>query len=82
VKLAKISLSYNDQANSVNAKKDVVFRPGASNTETFKVELKDKNKTSYEWQAQFFLNDGSTKKTPVNTTEEQTLVPQLSDATA
>ena len=82
VKLAKISLSYNDQPNSVNAKKDVVFRPGASNTETFKVELKDKNKTSYEWQAQFFLNDGSTKKTPVNTTEEQTLVPQLSDATA
>lgn len=80
VKLAKINLSYLDDKNDVKAKKDIIFKPGATDPQTFKVELKDKKKTSYDWQAQFFLNDGSSKKTPVISTEEETLIPQLSDA--
>lgn len=79
VKLAKISLQYTDPQNSINAKKDVVFKPGASNSVIFKVELKDKTKTSYQWQAMFFMTDGSVKKTGVKTSEEQTVIPQLSD---
>jgi hypothetical protein len=80
VKLARVSLSYTDTPNALNVKKDVVFRSGATDAGLFKVELKDKLKTAYQWQAQFFLNDGSNKRTPMNTTDDLTLLPQLTDA--
>jgi hypothetical protein len=79
VRLAKITLSYSDEANSVKAKKDVIFKQGSVQPQMFKVELKDKTKTSYTWKAEFFMIDGSDKKTPVTTTDDETLIPQLSD---
>lgn len=79
VKLAKISLQYTDPGNAINAKKDIIFKSGATDAVDWKVELKDKTKTAYQWQAMFFIVDGSVKKTESKTTEEQTLVPQLSD---
>jgi len=80
VKLARISLHYTDSANAIDVKKDFTFKLGAANETSFKVELKDKTKTSYEWRATFFLNDGSKKEVPPRIVEELTLIPQLSDA--
>ena len=80
VKLAKLTLQYRDPVNSVNVKRDFVFKPGQTDSGIFKVELKDKTKTAYQWQGMFFMVDGSVKKTALITSEELTLVPQLSDA--
>lgn len=77
VKLAKASLKYVDAANAINVKKDFVFKPGATEPGTFKVELKDKLKTAYEWQATFFMTDGSQTKTGPEASEEETLVLQI-----
>jgi hypothetical protein len=76
-KLVKVSLQYTDPANGINAKKDFIFKDGVTDPGLFKVELKDKTKTAYQWQASFFMQDGSTKKTDPATTEEQTLVLQV-----
>jgi hypothetical protein len=77
VKLAKVSLQYEDKANDLVVKKDVVFRPGSTDAFIWKVQLKDKKKTDYQYQYAFFMVDGSTKKVGPETTNEQTLLPQL-----
>ncbi|MDQ5870871.1 MAG: hypothetical protein M3547_01510 [Acidobacteriota bacterium] len=76
VKLAKITLEYKDAENGVRDVKDVVFRADAKDPVAWKVELKDKAKPNYRWQAQFFLKDGSAKKTKWATTSEETVLPQ------
>jgi hypothetical protein len=76
-KLVKVSLQYTDSANGINAKKDFIFKEGVTDPGLFKVELKDKAKTAYQWQASFFMQDGSTKKIDPTMTEEQTLVLQV-----
>ena len=77
VKLAKVALRYVDSANAIDAKKDVIFRTGATDSVAWKVEQKDKNKDDYQWQATFFLIDGTQKKTDLETTSEPTLLPEL-----
>jgi len=47
---------------------------------TWTVNLKDKSKNSYQWQATFFMKDGSTKKTDSATTSEPTVLPDVSAA--
>lgn len=81
VKLVKVSLQYEDVANSINVRKDITFRPGATDPVIWKVELKDKTKTKYKWQATFFPQGGGTPvKTPQELTDELSLYPQLPDA--
>jgi hypothetical protein len=77
VKLAKATLKYTDAANSLLVKKDFVFRTGATDPGSFRVELKDKLNTAYEWQATFFMMDGSVAKTTPEMSEEDTLVLQI-----
>ena len=77
IKLAKISLQYIDAANGINAKKDVIFRSGATDSQIWEVELKDKNKIDYQWQGTFYMTDGAQKKTDMVTTSEPTLIPEV-----
>jgi hypothetical protein len=82
VKLAKVSLQYTDPENGINERKDIIFKPGATDSVNWKVELKNKTKRSYTWQAMYFMADGSMTKTDLIDTEEPTLVLELSKAKA
>lgn len=76
VRLVRVSLSYDDGA-TVKARKDFTFRSGDSDAQQWTVDLKDKTKTSYTWSAIFFMNDGTRRTVGPETTDELTVVPQL-----
>lgn len=78
VKLVKVALQYEDVANGLNIRKDITFRPGSTDPVIWKVELKDKTKVKYKWQATFFpQGGGSPVKSAQETTDELTLYPQF-----
>lgn len=77
VKLARVSLQYPADGDPI-ARKDITFRPGAVDPVLWEVELKNKTKGEYKWQATFFPQGGSApKKTPWETTSDLTIFPQL-----
>ncbi|AKB48712.1 hypothetical protein MSKOL_2935 [Methanosarcina sp. Kolksee] len=76
VKLAKVSLSYQDPENGIVERKDVIIKPDSENPVDWSVKLKDKNKNAYQWQATFFMKDGSTRKTDLVTTSDLTVLPE------
>lgn len=80
IKLAKISLRYTDPPNLIDAKKDVLFKAGQTDTVQWKVELKNKTLTTYQWQATFFMNVPPNKIIKLKTSDDQTLIPDLADA--
>lgn len=77
IKLAKISLHYADPEHNIDDTHDIIFRPGANSAAVWKVEIKDKAEKQYQWQASYFLADGTVKKTEEATTAEETLVLEL-----
>ena len=74
VKLAKVSLSYKDEPNNIDEKKDFLFKAGSTSPMTWTVKLKDKTKNSYQWQAEFFMVDGTKKSIDLKTGSEPTLL--------
>jgi hypothetical protein len=76
VKLAKVALRYEDLANAVTQAKDLIFRDG-SPEQTWEVELKDKTKREYTWEAAYFLVDGTKRTAGPERSSEQTLVLQV-----
>lgn len=82
VKHAEISLRYADPVNGIDAKRDVILVANAKDPVKWTVELKDRAKVAYQWQATFFMADGSTSQTPVMSSEEPTVIPQLAQAQA
>ena len=78
--LVRVSLRYQDAANSVNVQKDLIFKPTAKDAATWTVELKDKNKREYEWRVQYFLTGGGQKATDWKRSTELTLVLEMPPA--
>jgi hypothetical protein len=76
IRLAKVSLRYEDAANSVSKQADNVFKQGSNTSFRWSVELKDKKKREYKWRAEYFLTNGR-KSTDWTTTSEPTLVLEL-----
>jgi hypothetical protein len=76
VKLANVSLHYEDPANAINERADFMFKTG-DQARAWKVDLKDKSKTEYHWSAKFFLVDGTHREIADATTEEMTLLLEL-----
>jgi hypothetical protein len=75
VKLAKVSLHYTDPANDIDESKDCIFKAGDTVPPfVWNVNLKDKQKSDYTWQASYFFTDGTSRKTDEVSTDEQTLV--------
>lgn len=77
VKLARVSLEYQDQANGIDERHDIIFRQGASGSEKWSVDLKDKSKNQYRWKVTFYLVAGGSKEIDWQTTTEPTLLPEL-----
>jgi hypothetical protein len=76
VRLAKVSLKYEDQANGINKQGDHVFKPGGDTSFKWTVELKDKKKRDYQWRVEYFLATGK-KATDWAPSSEPTLVLEM-----
>jgi hypothetical protein len=81
IKLAKVSLKYEDPANGINIQKDLIFKPTEHAAVTWIVELKTRGRREYQWRAQYFLTAGGAPQTTEwQTTSEPTIVLELSPA--
>ncbi|HEY0726708.1 MAG TPA: hypothetical protein VGD38_01480 [Pyrinomonadaceae bacterium] len=74
IKLAKVALHYVDSANGIDARKDLVIKKTDTSIPPWSVRIQDRTKKTYEWQATYFMSDGSQKKTTLETTGETSLV--------
>ena len=75
VKLVKVNLHYADAANGLDVRKDVLIKKDAP-APVWKVELKDKSKITFDWQATFYLgtNPPTQRQTPVTTTADRMII--------
>jgi len=73
----KVALSYSDSVNNVEKQSEIVFVADAEDPVTWQVELKDDSKRAYQWQATFFMTDGSTRTTTPVITKDLTVILQL-----
>lgn len=73
VKLAKVSLKYEDAENDVTEREDIILKKGAVPT-SWEVELKDKKKLEYDWKATFYMTDGSKRELDWTKTTEPSIV--------
>ena len=74
IKLAKVALHYADGANGIDARKDLVIKKTDTTIPPWSVRIQDKTKKTYDWQATYFMSDGTQKKTNLETTGETSLV--------
>lgn len=83
VKLVNVSLHYDDPVNGVSENQDFMFKAGEA-AKSWTVDLKDRQKKAFQWNAKFFLTDGSNRTIPPPsdpqhriTTEESTIILEL-----
>jgi hypothetical protein len=73
VKLVQLALRYVDEGNGVDVRKDLVIK-GTEPVSPWVVRLQDKTKKNYQWEATYFMTDGTKRHTNPATTGETTLV--------
>ncbi len=73
IKLVQLALHYVDEGNGVDVRKDLVIKSTAT-VPPWVVRLQDKTKKNYEWEATYFMSDGTKRHTNPATTGETTLV--------
>ena len=76
VRLAKVSLKYEDRDNGISKQADNVFKQGGNTSFRWSVELKDKKKRDYNWRVEYFLAVGK-KSTDWTPSSEPTLVLEM-----
>jgi hypothetical protein len=76
VRLAKVSLKYEDKDNVISKQGDNVFKQGGNTSFKWSVELKDKKKREYNWRVEYFLAAGK-KSTDWASSSEPTLVLEM-----
>lgn len=77
VKLVKVSLHYEDTANAISESKDIIIRKGDTKSQAWQFHPKDKTKVKFQWQATYFMVDGTSKKGEMITTTELTVIPDV-----
>jgi hypothetical protein len=77
VEMCVVTLTYRDEENDVFATQEFVFTPTENEPQTWQLQLKDAAKTEYEWQARFFLADGSSRTAGPEQESQRTLVLRL-----
>lgn len=73
IKLAKLGLHYVDEGNGVDVRNDLIVKKDGP-VPPWVVRLQDKTKKSYQWEATYFMADGTTRHAGPATTSEKTLV--------
>jgi hypothetical protein len=74
IKLAKLALHYVDEGNGIDVRKDLIVKKTDTTLPPWSVRLQDKTKKNYQWEATYFMMDGTTRHTNAATTGETTLV--------
>lgn len=77
IDLVKVDLSYEDSKNGITEDESLVFRGQENTTQTWKVDLENKQKTEYTWQATFYRAENGQKETSEKTTSEDTIVLEM-----
>jgi hypothetical protein len=75
VRLLKVLLKYEDSANKLSQSHTIVVRKGATDSQTWELDLKDASARSFQWQAEFFMADGSRKQTDWKSTVDTEIFP-------
>ena len=73
VKLVQLALRYVDEGNGVDVRKDLVIK-GTEPVPPWVVRLQDKTKKNYQWEATYFMTDGTKRHTNPATTGDTSLV--------
>jgi hypothetical protein len=74
VKLAKVALRYEDEANKIKEAQDFLFKAGSTAPAVWEIDAKDKTKLEYHWQAAYYLASGGDPNVVEGTSSEPTLV--------
>ncbi len=77
VKLARVSLRYQDPAHGIDEAKDFFFKNGTASMQNWIVEMSDPLRKDYEWFATFYMNNATQRKTPPTKTREPSIVVEL-----
>jgi hypothetical protein len=81
VRLVKVTIHYADPANGVDETEDFVFTSAKPSAPPWKLGIKDKTKTSYDYTATYYLPDGSHRAQTVKNAADETIILQLPPAT-
>jgi hypothetical protein len=79
-KLVRLSLSYHDEENLILERKDIVFSATKKDNQSWHIGICDLAKNTYSWEATFFMNDNTQRKTGSKTATDQTLLLELPTA--
>lgn len=77
VRLIRVSLAYHDAEHEVTSAKDFIFSPTRTASQTWRVELKDREHDGYTYAITYFATDGTQKtvRTPDDkTVDDRTLI--------
>lgn len=74
LKVAKVKLHYEDDGNGLNASKDIVIHKTDNAIPPWTVRIADKTKKSYDYQAEFYMVDGTTKEAKASAVTDTTLL--------
>jgi hypothetical protein len=77
IKLVKVDLAYSDPANDISERESLIFRGDGLSTQTWTVDLKDKEATEFSWKATFFMADDSRKEVGPKTTSDPTIILEM-----
>src|SRR5690606_34863673 len=61
VRLVRVSLRYLDDANGIDEREDLIFKPNET-AKDWIVDLRDKARRDFTWSASFFMADGTRKE--------------------
>lgn len=74
IRLARVSLSYDDPDNAIVLAKDLIFSPTNKANTSWKVELKNKTRDQYTYKVVYFLSDGLQKTVGPTVTKDRALI--------
>jgi hypothetical protein len=80
VKLAKVTLQYDDADDDVHESGSTVFKAGAPTSWKWTIDIKDKNEKAYAWSATYYMVDGTHRDVGPTTTADGTLVLEVPNA--
>lgn len=74
VRLARLELNYRDDGNGVLERKDFVFAANRPKEQTWNLKLKNKAQVEYEWEATYFMANGSRLSEGPTLTDDLTVI--------
>lgn len=73
-KLVRLSLSYQDDDNLIQERKDFVFSPAKKDGQAWHIGICDQAKNKYAWEAIYFMTDNSQRKGGSTSASDATII--------